>query len=89
MKKYNKNAKKRNYTNYQGQYTKESGVYAYLMPKEIFNYSTNKTTRSPGVNNRVGIRNNKNLDTLAGMSESFNAEKAKQLVHEYNETHHN
>lgn len=67
IKKYNKNAKKRNYTNYQGQYTKESGVYAYLMPKEIFNYSTNKTTRSPGVNNRVGIRNNRNPDkSLAG-----------------------
>ena len=43
------------------------------------------------LNNRPenDTENNKNLDTLAGMSESFNAEKAKQLVHKYNETHHN
>lgn len=43
------------------------------------------------LNNRPenDTENNKNLDTLAGMSESFNAEKARQLVREYNETHHN
>lgn len=29
----------------------------------------------------------KNLDTLTEMSKSFDPEKAKQLVHQYSETH--